>query len=107
MSPREEAQLRVPAGSSGWKCAVPACTYMSRYFFLECRAFRRLDVDSHGRLVLSQKLRVLCFGKGYNAVYCPKKAFRGVDQFAQSVIVTEGHSWASLNQNLTLLNVNR
>ncbi len=34
---------------------------MSRYFFLECRAFKRLYVDSHGRVVLNHKLCVLFF----------------------------------------------
>ena len=56
-----------------WKCGVPGCTYKARHGFNDCKAFKNLDADQKGQIVLDKKLCVLCFGGTHVVSGCPKK----------------------------------
>jgi len=63
-------------GASGQKsfvCVVTDCKYKQKHMLSDCRAFKRLDCNMKGQLVVDKALCVLCFGKSHKAADCPKK----------------------------------
>ena len=57
-----------------YNCTVPGCVCKVRHFLSDCRAFKKLDVHERGKIVLAQKLCVICFNTGHDGSNCPKKA---------------------------------
>ena len=60
-------------GSKGWQCGVPGCTYKQKHFLAECRAFKKMNLNEKGKLVMNKKLCILCFGAAHKVDACPKK----------------------------------
>lgn len=58
---------------TGWICPVPDCKYKQKHFLSDCRAFKRLDADGKGKVILDKKLCVLCFSPSHDEPSCPKK----------------------------------
>lgn len=56
-----------------WKCITEGCTFTRRHYLSECRAFKKLSADDKGKLVLKEKLCLLCFNREHEAKDCPMK----------------------------------
>ena len=67
-------KVKPKAGSGSWKCYVPDCKYTTKHMFHECRAFKKLDPNGRGEIVLKRKLCVVCFSNSHEAKDCPKKS---------------------------------
>ena len=57
-----------------WKCITEGCSFNRKHFLAECRAFKRLTPDEKGKLILKEKLCILCFNRDHEAKNCPRKA---------------------------------
>ena len=60
-------------GGRAWLCPVAECKYKNKHFLSDCRAFKRLDADGKGKVVLDKKLCILCFSPAHDEPSCPKK----------------------------------
>jgi hypothetical protein len=58
---------------ANFNCVVQGCVYKVRHFLSDCRAFKKLDVHERGKIVLNQKMCVICFNTGHDGANCPKK----------------------------------
>jgi len=59
--------------TSAWVCPVAECKYKNKHFLSECRAFKRLDADGKGKVVLERKLCIVCFSPAHDEPNCPRK----------------------------------
>ena len=60
--------------NNAWVCPVTECKFKNKHYLSECRAFKRLDADGKGKLVLEKKLCIVCFSPTHDEPNCPRKA---------------------------------
>ena len=59
--------------SSSFQCIVPGCKYTRKHFLSECNVWKGMDGTQKGKVVLDNKLCVLCFSKQHDVSACPRK----------------------------------
>lgn len=70
--PKFKAKAHVATGKAeSFQCATPGCNYKKKHFLSSCNAFKRMDVNERGKVVLDGKLCVLCFNN-HKVANCPK-----------------------------------
>ena len=69
---KKRPEKRDKKEDKGFACVVAGCNYKQRHFLSACRTFKKLQVNDKGKIVLDQKLCVLCFSP-HDVASCPKK----------------------------------
>ena len=60
--------------SSSFRCIVPGCKYARKHYLSECNVWKSMDENNKGKVVLDNKLCVLCFSKQHDISACPCKS---------------------------------
>ena len=56
-----------------FKCLVSSCNNKTKHFLSKCGAFKAMDCNQVGKLVLDKKLCIICFHTKHDASDCPRK----------------------------------
>ena len=71
---KKKGQVNAVSSQSGkWVCFVEDCSESVRHFLSTCPEWRKLDQDGKGKVVLKNKLCLLCFSPQHIIANCPKK----------------------------------